>query len=250
MKVYILEDEVNIREYILSLAGDIPYLQVVGCAAEITTAQKEIQQLQPDLILADIELKDGTCFTLFNTIKTDAHIIFITAYNQYAIDALNLGAFAYLLKPVDTAAFNNTIDRCYKKIEAYRLTKQQLEITDSHYQKKDTPRRIVLKNFDFIQIVATSVCAIRGGEPSPHVAAVQITTDNTVFGGLSGASVATECISWGKESPDGDNVMVFADVTIALPLLCQGLSEHYGPAHRRRRGVSTDGDLIALLEER
>ncbi|SKC64032.1 LytR/AlgR family response regulator transcription factor [Ohtaekwangia koreensis] len=154
MKVYILEDEVNIREYILSLAGDIPYLQVVGYAAEIATAQKEIQQLQPDLILADIELKDGTCFTLFNTIKTDAHIIFITAYNQYAIDALNLGAFAYLLKPIDTAAFNNTIDRCYKKIEAYRLTKQQLEITDSHYQKKDTPRRIVLKNFDFIQIVA------------------------------------------------------------------------------------------------
>jgi deoxyhypusine synthase len=102
---------------------------------------------------------------------------------------------------------------------------------------------------DFIQIIATSVCAIRGGiAPSPHVAAVQITTDNTVFGGLSGASVATECISWGKESPDGDNVMVFADVTIALPLLCQGLHEHYGPGHVRRRGVAPDGGLAALLD--
>jgi len=100
---------------------------------------------------------------------------------------------------------------------------------------------------DFIQIVATSVCAIRGGEQSPHVAAVQITTDNTVFGGLSGASVATECISWGKEAPDGDNVMVFADVTIALPLICQGLAEHYGPSHVRRRGVAHRGDLRALL---
>ena len=97
---------------------------------------------------------------------------------------------------------------------------------------------------DFIQIIATSVCAIRGGGASPHVAAVQITTDNTVFGGLSGASVATECISWGKESPDGDNVMLFADVTIALPLLCQGLQEHYGPAHVRRRGVAPAGDLF------
>jgi deoxyhypusine synthase len=103
---------------------------------------------------------------------------------------------------------------------------------------------------DFIQIIATSVCAIRGnGEASPHVAAVQITTDNTVFGGLSGASVATECISWGKESPDGDNVMLFADVTVALPLLCQGLHEHYGPGHVRRRGVTSDGDLRALLAE-
>ncbi len=103
---------------------------------------------------------------------------------------------------------------------------------------------------DFIQIIATSVCAIRGsGQASPHVAAVQITTDNTVFGGLSGASLATECISWGKESPDGDNVMVFADVTIALPLLCQGLAEHYGPGHVRRRGVAPDGDLATLLED-
>ena len=71
-----------------------------------------------------------------------------------------------------------------------------------------------------------------------------------MLGGLSGASVATECISWGKESPDGDNVMVFADVTIALPLLCQGLSEHYGPAHRRGRGVAPDGNLAAWLEDR
>jgi deoxyhypusine synthase len=87
---------------------------------------------------------------------------------------------------------------------------------------------------DFLQITATSVCAIRGGaDASPHMAAIQITTDNTVFGGLGGASVATECISWGKESPAGMNVMVFADVTIALPLLCQGLLEHYGEDHRR-----------------
>jgi deoxyhypusine synthase len=93
---------------------------------------------------------------------------------------------------------------------------------------------------DFIQIIATSVCAIRGGAASPHVAAIQITTDSTVFGGLGGASVASECISWGKESPGGTNVMLFTDVTIALPLLCQGLLEHYGPAHRR--GPAAVGD--------
>lgn len=87
---------------------------------------------------------------------------------------------------------------------------------------------------DFIQITATSVHALRGRGPAcPHRAAIQITTDNTVFGGLGGASVATEGISWGKEAPDGDNVMVFADLTIALPLICQGLAEHYGPEHRR-----------------
>ena len=92
---------------------------------------------------------------------------------------------------------------------------------------------------DFIQITATSVCAIRGGAASPHRAAIQITTDNTVYGGLGGASVSSECISWGKESPEGDNVMCFTDTTIALPLLCEALSEHYGPAHRRTSGRVT-----------
>ena len=99
---------------------------------------------------------------------------------------------------------------------------------------------------DFIQITATSVCAIRGGEATPHRAAIQITTDNTVYGGLGGASVASECISWGKEAADGVNVMCFTDVTIALPLLCQGLAEHYGATHRRRAGRVAE-DLDALL---
>ena len=61
----------------------------------------------------------------------------------------------------------------------------------------------------------------------------RITTDNPVYGGLGGAGVNTEAISWGKETVDGDNVMVFADVTVAVPFLCQGLLEHYGPRHVR-----------------
>ena len=102
---------------------------------------------------------------------------------------------------------------------------------------------------DFIQITATSVCAIRGAvEPTPHLAAIQITTDSTVFGGLGGASVATECISWGKESPSGNNVMVFADVTIALPVICQGLLEAYGVDHRRRTRDDVRGEITRLLD--
>jgi deoxyhypusine synthase len=102
---------------------------------------------------------------------------------------------------------------------------------------------------DFLQITATSVKAIRGqSAPCPHRAAIQITTDNTVFGGLGGASVASECISWGKEAADGDNVMLFADVTIALPLLCQGLLERYGAGHTRRARAAIHADLVALFE--
>jgi deoxyhypusine synthase len=102
---------------------------------------------------------------------------------------------------------------------------------------------------DFIQITATSVSTLRGAEACPHVAAIQITTDNPVYGGLGGAGVNSEAISWGKEAVDGDNVMVFADVTIALPFLCQGLLERYGPRHVRaaRSGIRRE---LASLQDR
>src|SRR5262245_22314378 len=101
---------------------------------------------------------------------------------------------------------------------------------------------------DFIQITATSVSTLRGAETCPHVAAIQITTDNPVYGGLGGAGVNTEAVSWGKEKIDGDNVMVFADLTIAVPLLCQGLLEHYGPRHIRS-GSETIARTIAATED-
>ena len=101
---------------------------------------------------------------------------------------------------------------------------------------------------DFIQITATSVSTLRGAQACPHVAAIQITTDNPVYGGLGGAGVNTEAISWGKEKIDGDNVMVFADLTIAVPLLCQGLLEHYGPRHTRSTRA-TIARAVAVAED-
>jgi deoxyhypusine synthase len=101
---------------------------------------------------------------------------------------------------------------------------------------------------DFVQITATSVSTLRGAETCPHVAAIQITTDNPVFGGLGGAGVNTEAISWGKEAADGDNVMVFADLTIAVPLLCQGLLERYGTRHVRLARAAIARAIAPLID--
>lgn len=154
MKVYILEDEINILKYILTLISDIPYLKVVGHAADTDTPKREIPLLKPDLILADIQLKNGTSFSVFSNMETTAQVIFITAYEHYAIQALNMGAFAYLLKPLDTADFKVAIERCYKKIEDSRLTYQQLKIAESAYSMGVQPQRIVLKSTEYMQIIA------------------------------------------------------------------------------------------------
>lgn len=157
MKVYILEDEINILKHIISLVEAIPYLQIVGYSAEISKAQTEIPNLKPDLILSDIQLTDGTSFTLFQNIDiADIPVIFITAYNQFAIEALNIGAFAYLLKPIETEVFNETLDRCFQKKEQFRFEKNQMDLARNHYTEKETIKRIALKSHDYTQIIQIS----------------------------------------------------------------------------------------------
>lgn len=153
MNVYILEDEINILKYIISLVEEIPYLKLLGYAQDRAKGKKEIEALRPDLILADIQLRDGNSFTLFNEIELQSQVIFITAYDQYALDALNLGAFAYLLKPLDPDQFEDSVLRCYKNRQNLESQKQQLQLSKNFYENKKTMDRIALPGERYTQIV-------------------------------------------------------------------------------------------------
>lgn len=101
---------------IKSLLDAIPYVQIVGYSPSIAQAERELLESNPDLILADIQLKDGSSLSFLSELKLDINTIFITAFNQYAIEALNIGAIAYLLKPLVPEQFMEAIEKCYKKI--------------------------------------------------------------------------------------------------------------------------------------
>ena len=157
MKLYILEDEIRILQHILQIVKKIDYLEVVGFAGEIAIAKQEILTLKPDIILADIRLKDGDSFHLFDEIGvTDFQVIFLTAYDQYAIQALNLGAFGYLLKPIDEVTLTTHLNKCYHHREQETLGQQQLAIAKEHYlaQGVAAAKRIALKSLEYIEVVA------------------------------------------------------------------------------------------------
>ncbi len=154
MTVYLLEDENNILRHLMSLIQEIPYLKMVGYSDTITQARKEIREKNPELILADIQLRDGSSFEVFKNMDLRPHLIFITAYEQYAVDALNCGAFAYLLKPIDEAVFKNTLDRCFLKAEEYRFTRQQLELSAGYFGERNQPFRLALKTTTHTQVVS------------------------------------------------------------------------------------------------
>ncbi len=157
MKLYILEDEVRIMQHILQIVKKISYLEVVGTSDKISVAVTEIPALNPDIILADIRLKDGDSFQLFDEIGlSDFQVIFLTAYDQYAIQALNLGAFGYLLKPIDELTLNTVLNKCFHHREQETFNQQQLAIAKAHYlgQGIGAAGRIALKSVECIEVVA------------------------------------------------------------------------------------------------
>ncbi len=157
MKLYILEDEVRILQHLLQVVQGIPYVEVVGHAAEIAKGAREIPVLKPDIILADIRLKDGDSFRLFHEIGNNGfQVIFLTAYDQYAIQALNMGAFGYLLKPIDEVALAAILNKCYHHRQQEQFDQQQLEIARQHYaaQGMATTKRIALKRVEYMEIVS------------------------------------------------------------------------------------------------
>jgi len=157
MKLYILEDEPLILQDILQILQRIDYVKVIGHAAEIANAALEIPCMKPDVVLADIRLKDGDSFNLFDQIGTsDFQVIFLTAFDQYAVRALNMGAFAYLLKPVDEESLRNALNKCFHHQKHESFDRQQLAIATEHYRSQDLSvnKRIALKTLEYIEVVA------------------------------------------------------------------------------------------------
>jgi two-component system LytT family response regulator len=99
----IIDDEEHMRDSLTRLlARHCPQVILAGEANSVANGIKAIQAIHPDLVLLDIQMSDGTGFDLLHSLPTiDFKIIFITAYDQFALQAFRFSAVDYLLKPVN-----------------------------------------------------------------------------------------------------------------------------------------------------
>ena len=114
IKVIIVDDEQHAREYLRKVVEDrYPDLRVIALCRSIPDAEEAIAEFKPDLVLLDVELGKGvSSFDLLKKIAPiNFGIIFITAYNQYAIQAIRFSAIDYLQKPLDTDELDVAIER-------------------------------------------------------------------------------------------------------------------------------------------
>jgi len=110
----IVDDEPEARDIVESLLSDFSDIQVLAKEESVNKAVKSIREYDPDLVFLDIDMPRKNGFDLVREIKEldiNPAIIFITAYNQFAIEAIKHAAFDYLVKPVDIDDLTQTIER-------------------------------------------------------------------------------------------------------------------------------------------
>lgn len=103
LRTLIVDDEPNARNAIRKMAELFcPDVRIVSEATDVNSALEAIQRYDPDLVLLDVEMPDGTGFDLLRQIPNiDFHVIFITAHEHYALQAIKFSALDYILKPVN-----------------------------------------------------------------------------------------------------------------------------------------------------
>lgn len=107
----IIDDERLARLTLLKDLEKFPEINIVGEASGIFSAKSLIAQNNPDLLFLDIQLEDGDGFDLLNQINYTGKVIFITAYDEYALRAFEINAVDYLLKPVSVKRLKGAIER-------------------------------------------------------------------------------------------------------------------------------------------
>mgnify|MGYP000047110226 CR=1 FL=1 len=154
MKALIVEDKKHIRKALLLLLASIDKeISVVGECESVKEAVVVTAACKPELIFLDINLPDGTGFDFLDqTEDLDFKVIFITAYEEYALQALKIGAVDYLLKPVDVDELKNALD----KIDTVAIDTQKQQIKTAKQVFNNDANTLILSLQDSFQVIDLS----------------------------------------------------------------------------------------------
>ncbi len=140
-KAVIIDDEELARVDLRRVLSAYPEIAVAGEADNIKKAVELIESEKPNLIFLDIQLKRETGFDLIDKIDTRADIVFVTAFDKYAIRAFEVNALDYLLKPVNPDRLKLTLEKISDKTRIEKTTLKKLNYDDILFlQLKDVYR--------------------------------------------------------------------------------------------------------------
>src|ERR671927_1460308 len=124
LKAVLVDDEQLARDELGYLLGRVGGVEIIGQAGNGVEALTTIDRLQPDVVFLDVQMPGLTGFEVARRMldtSAPSHIIFVTAYDQHAIEAFEVNAVDYLLKPVEQARLELAVDRARRRISVDRV---------------------------------------------------------------------------------------------------------------------------------
>jgi len=150
-KTIIIDDEQLARQRIKRLLKEYDEVEIIEEASNGEDGLEKIEFLKPDLIFLDIEMPILNGFEMLAKLKHQPKVVFITAYDQYAVKAFEEGSIDYLLKPIEIERLDKTI----KKLRQTSLAQAQIPLEDllRQIQSKKAVKTLTIKLGDKILLV-------------------------------------------------------------------------------------------------
>lgn len=186
VRTILLDAELSARDLIRDSLSNRSNFQIIGETGAGAEANRLIETLHPDLIISEIHLADTTGFQVLKQIKGHQmpSVIFVTAYGEFALDAFNVHAADYLLKPLDQKRFSEALDRVLRQIssnEKLRIIDRISSVVSQYWAGSDSTTHVLDKripirddkgrtrfidihNIDWIEAAGDYVCVHVGTE--------------------------------------------------------------------------------------
>jgi two-component system LytT family response regulator len=159
LRVLVVDDEALIRQSLCRALAMRDDIEIAGECESGAQAIAAIRDQQPDLVLLDVQMHDGTGLDVVEQVGPECMpaVVFVTAYDDYAVKAFELSALDYLLKPFDDERLNRSIDRAKKHILSARagdLSNQLRSLLESKAER--WPDRLVVRTDERFELVPVS----------------------------------------------------------------------------------------------
>ena len=146
MRAIVIDDERLARKELITLLNQLETVEVVGEAVNVDDAKEKIDLLNPDVIFLDIQMPEKTGFELLEDLDNVPHVIFTTAYDEYALKAFQVNALDYLLKPIEPKRLEEAINKLLIKMEGGPKSEQYL--TSQNQKKLTLEDQVFVKDGD------------------------------------------------------------------------------------------------------
>ena len=127
----VIDDEKPARDRVKRLLAAHPEFELAGEAADAAAAVRLIDETRPDLCFLDVQMPEGTGFDVLRRVRHVPHVIFVTAYDRYAVPAFEVRSIDYLLKPVGRERFARALERAREQIDGAGSARRILDELDA-----------------------------------------------------------------------------------------------------------------------